>query len=44
MKGDYQLWDLNRVSRSSAEIKAIIQMWKPDLPDRLLEPHDDSVE
>lgn len=41
---DYQLWDLKRVGRSGEEIKAIIRSWKPDLLDRLLEPHKSSAE
>lgn len=40
-RGDHQLWDLERASRTTTEIKSIIRSWKPDLPSRLFQPHDD---
>lgn len=43
---DGQLWDLERVSRTSLEIKGVITSWKPDLLSRIIQPyadHDESV-
>lgn len=41
---DYQIWDLERVSRSCLEIKAIIGQWKPELLHRLLQTYGDDAE
>ncbi|KAG8902122.1 hypothetical protein FRC00_001563 [Tulasnella sp. 408] len=40
--GDHQLWDLERVSGRTAEIKAIIESWKPNLLSRVIQPHADN--
>ncbi|KAG8894902.1 hypothetical protein FRC01_012679, partial [Tulasnella sp. 417] len=42
--GDHQLWDLERASRTTIEIKSIISSWKPDLLSRLFQPYDDDNE
>ncbi|KAG8894892.1 hypothetical protein FRC01_012686, partial [Tulasnella sp. 417] len=42
--GDHQLWSLERVSRTTREIKAILESWKPDLLNRLLQPYGDEAE
>ncbi|KAG8911654.1 hypothetical protein FRC01_005599 [Tulasnella sp. 417] len=39
-----QLWDLERVSRTTLEIKALISAWRPDLLSRLFQPHGDHIE
>lgn len=41
---DHQIWDLERVSRSSVEVKAIIERWKPELLPRILQPYEDAAE
>lgn len=41
---DHQLWILDRVSRSSLEVGAIIGQWKPELQSRLFLPHGDAAE
>lgn len=42
--GDHQLWELERATRTTAEIKSILQSWKPDILSRLFQPHDDENE
>lgn len=42
--GDHQLWDLERATRTTAEIKSILKSWKPDILSRLFQPHDDKNE
>lgn len=41
---DHQLWELERVSRTSQEVKNIIRSWKPELLSRLVQPYGDDVE
>lgn len=41
---DCQLWQLDRVSRSGVEIRAIVEQWKPELLPRVLLPHGDAAE
>lgn len=41
---DGQLWDLERVSRTSLEIKGVITSWKPDLLSRIIQPYADHDE
>ncbi|KAG8911653.1 hypothetical protein FRC01_005598 [Tulasnella sp. 417] len=39
-----QLWSLDRVSRTSLEIKRMMGSWKPDLLNRLFQPYGDNDE
>ncbi|KIO23021.1 carbohydrate-binding module family 13 protein [Tulasnella calospora MUT 4182] len=41
---DHQFWELERVSRTVQEVKAMIQSWKPDLLNRLVQPYGDNVQ
>ncbi|KAG8901658.1 hypothetical protein FRC00_005699 [Tulasnella sp. 408] len=41
---DHQFWELERVSRTSQEVKAVIQAWKSELLDRLVQPYGDNVQ
>ncbi|KIO17421.1 hypothetical protein M407DRAFT_32914 [Tulasnella calospora MUT 4182] len=41
---DSQLWSLDRVSRTSLEIKEVMGKWKPDLLNRLFQPYGDNDE
>lgn len=40
----HQIWELERVSRSSVEVKTIIERWKPELLPRILQPYEDTAE
>lgn len=39
-----QLWDLERASRTTHEIKALVGAWKLDLLTQLFQPHGDNAE
>ncbi|KAG9040654.1 hypothetical protein FS837_000358 [Tulasnella sp. UAMH 9824] len=42
--GDHLLWALERVSRTTGEIKAILASWKSGLLDRLFQPYGDDAQ
>ncbi|KIO23020.1 carbohydrate-binding module family 13 protein [Tulasnella calospora MUT 4182] len=42
--GDHQLWALERVSRTTQEIKAVLASWKSGLLDRLFQPYGDDAD
>ncbi|KAG8915247.1 hypothetical protein FRC01_003728, partial [Tulasnella sp. 417] len=41
--GDHQLWALERVSRTSQEIRSLIKSWKSELLPNLVQPFADDV-
>ncbi|KAG8992788.1 hypothetical protein FRB90_000899 [Tulasnella sp. 427] len=40
----HQLWSVERVSRSSGEIKAALALWKPDILHHLFQPYGDDAQ
>lgn len=43
-QNDHQVWILSRVSRTSPEIKTILESWKPSIAPRMLQPHTSQIE
>lgn len=44
MDNDHQLWELERVSRTSQEVKDVIRAWKPELLNRLVQSYGDDIQ
>lgn len=42
--GAHQLWHVERVSRTSQEIKDLLEKWKPDTTKQLFQPYGDDAE